>query len=1102
MSDTALPDRDARRTATTVFDRNLVVEAGAGTGKTSLLVERLLVALGAGLVDAAGFAAITFTEKAAAEMRDRLAAGLEELRAFARGAAPRPEKASGRAFAHLTGERAVAPADLERRSLSALVNLDRAAVLTIHSFCSDLLRSHPVEAGVDPAFRVDEGPLYAALLEEAWEEFLRVELGPGAARGEIWKRLLSAADTGAVREAALALARFDVPASLLRGARTGEDARPALRAEALRRIAAIDSVVTRQKGMTRNALGKLGEYKKALALFSDRGPDALRDAIRSDEDLREALRKAPPKRNAALSVVAPEELEGVARDARRLAGLLATIDDRLAEILLEAAAPFALDARRRLLAGGAVSFDALLSLARDLLRDRPAVREEARRRYRMLLVDEFQDTDPLQYEIVLYLAGRVGEREKDAYAVPLEPGRLFIVGDPKQSIYRFRGADYAAFRRAVDRVVAEGGLELDLVANFRSVPAILGPVNDLFRGSWRASPRQPGYVPIEPVRADAPPSPRVEVWTVESRNAVERRDLEGALVAERIRHLVETEGYERRDVFVLLRAFTVVHQYARPLRDAGIPFVVDGGRLFLDRPEVRHLMAVLRALARPSDPVALLAYLRSPAGAVPDTELAAHAAAGGSWKLREEVDAERLPALARALAGLRALRDETADLPADAVVRRAMARTGSLVLGGFAHEGAQRVANLGKLAAAAAQLARDGRLSLNDVLDEIENERASDVEGDSPLADERVNAVRVLTVHKAKGLESKVVFVVDLARRDAHGGRSLRPVEVADLPGRGKALGLAVGGVFGSARALRDLEEEEHEAAERLRLLYVAATRARERLILLTGAGEKSAWAGALAPWGYSVADPPADGRTIAEGRVLHRVSTAGWKAPEEPRGAVREPAEAVESFRAAVRRYEEAARPPLRRPSGPPESLDGAREASEDAGASGEARDRDVGRAAGIATHEILERWSPVAGPVPEPLVRSAAARAARETSAEPEAVERELREVLAAFASSSLAQKLASVEVIGREVPVLLRHGDGTASSGILDLLYREADGTVVVADFKTDRSLSPDEARERYGPQLSVYAEAVGRSLGLGSVPRAELWLLRSGALVAAG
>ncbi len=1102
MRDAALPDRDARRTATTVFDRNLVVEAGAGTGKTSLLVERLLVALGAGLADASSFAAITFTEKAAAEMRERLAAGLEELRALAGGARPDAAKASGRAFAHLTGERGIAKADLAPRALSALVDLDRAKVVTIHGFCSELLRSHPLEAGVVPGFAVDDGPLYKALLDEAWEEFLRAELGPAAARGDLWRRLLSEADIGAVRKAALALAGFGVPAELLKGGGTGPDASGALRAEALRRIAEIDAVLSRQKGMTEGAVAKLGEYRRALALFSDGGAPALRDAIGREEDLGEALRKDPPKANAKLRVVTPEELEGAARSARRLARLLATIDDGLAQALVEAAGPFALDARKRLLAQGAVSFDAILSLARDLLRERPAVREEARKRCRMLLVDEFQDTDPLQYEIVLYLAGRAGERERDAYAVPLEPGRLFIVGDPKQSIYRFRGADYAAFRRAVDRVVAEGGLELDLVTNFRSVPAVLGPVNDLFLGSWRASPKQPEYVAIEAARPDEPPVPRVEIWTVGGRSSGDRRDREGALVAERVRRLVEEEGFAWSDVFVLLRAFTVVHHYVRPLRDAGIPFVVDGGRLFLDRPEVRHLMAVLRALARPSDPVALLAYLRSPAGAVPDDELAVHAALGGSWKLREEVDPARLPALAGALDRLRRLAVETADLPTDAVVRRAIARTGSLVLGAFAHEGAQRVANLGKLAATVAELARDGRLSLNDVLDEIENERASDVEGDSPLADENVEAVRVLTVHKAKGLESKVVLVVDLAREDARGDPSRDPIRMVDLTGGGRALGVAIGRTIDSARALRDLEEKEHEAAERQRLLYVAATRARERLIVLAGAGSEAAWVEALGPWGYSSAGPPADGQEIAGGRVLHRVAPARWKVRTEPRGAVPEPSEAVEAFRAALLRYGEAARPPLVRPSGLRETLDDARETAADARPGRSARDRDVARAAGIATHEVLERWDPLAGPIPDPLVRFAGLRAAEETGADAGDVEHDLREILAAFAASPLAARLASVEVLGREVPVLLRREDGSASSGVLDLLYREPDGAVVVADFKTDLGLPAEEARARYGPQVSVYAEAVRRSLGLDSVPRAELWLLRSGTVVVAG
>jgi ATP-dependent exoDNAse (exonuclease V) beta subunit len=179
-----------------------------------------------------------------------------------------------------------------------------------------------------------------------------------------------------------------------------------------------------------------------------------------------------------------------------------------------------------------------------------------------------------------------------------------------------------------------------------------------------------------------------------------------------------------------------LRDFLRPLREAGIPFVVSGGHEFLQRPEVVSTLAVLRAVAHAGDAAALLAYLRSPAGGVPDDELAAFSAEGGSWHAAQRPDGRRFPSLAKALTRLRALQEQTRALPADAAVRRVLSAAGISILHACAFEGAQRVANLRKLASTAAELGRDGRLSLVEILDAIEEERGSDPEGESPLADE------------------------------------------------------------------------------------------------------------------------------------------------------------------------------------------------------------------------------------------------------------------------------------------------------------------------------------------------------------------------------
>ncbi|MBZ5638100.1 MAG: UvrD-helicase domain-containing protein [Acidobacteriia bacterium] len=1100
MKPTALSDADARRRAATEFDRNFVVEAGAGTGKTSLLVERLLVATGAGLAGATEFAAITFTEKAAGEMRDRLAEGLTRLRRAALGQEPNdPTKPWSRALDHLVRDRGIAPADVSARALATLTELDRAQVTTIHSFCADLLRTYPFEAGVDPGFAVDRGPLFEDLLDDEWERFLGEELGPRATRADLWRRLVPRIRLPALRALSRGLAAFSIPPALLAGTGRPPDASSLFGGEAAGLAAAIGSVLVRQKGMSSGAVEKLDLYRRALDTFASEGHKAL-VALLTRPDEAKTLGKTPPTSKRKLGDVEPGEMEAVAKDARDLLLAVASVDDEAFRDLVLASAPFALRARDLLLERGAVNFDGLLTLARDVLRDHPAVREEVRRRYRMLLVDEFQDTDPLQYEIVLFLGGAKAERESDPFEVPLEPGRLFIVGDPKQSIYRFRGADYEAFLRAVERILAQDGETLDLVANFRSVGAVIAPVNDLFRKRWiESKPYQPEYKAIEAARPDGDEGPRVEILTVAATpNADARREAEGAAVASRIAALVQGEGRRYGDVMLLLRAFTPLPFYLRPLRQAGIPFVVDGGKLFLERTEVAQLMAALRALARPSDPAALLAFLRSPAGGAPDSELLAYGTSGGPWRFSATPDPAAFPAVAGALRLLRGLAGETKGIPAEATVRRVLERTGLLPLGAFAYEGAQRVANLRKLAAAAAELARDGTLSLNEVLDALESERAADVEGDSPLADEKADAVRVLTIHKAKGLEADVVIVADLAREEKHGKSAAEDVGKVKLDKRVDSLALKGAGLKNAARIRFEREETRHDEAEGLRAFYVALTRARERLILFAAASKARApWVEALAPWGYSPSSPPGDGERIHGGLVLH-VAATPQAAPRLPEAGLEGESTAVAAWLDATGRLRDRAKPPIRSASGAREER-AARSAEAEAGSAVDAPDRDVALATGTAVHAALERWDPASKAPITAALADLSRRAAEEHGVAPAEVEREARTVLAAFLASPLPARLRTIDVLGREVPMLLHEDDGTTVTGVLDLLYRDAEGTLVVADYKTDHGLTPRDASERYGPQLADYAEAVRRAMRLAAPPRTELWLLRDGKIL---
>ena len=1106
MADRVLPDAAERRRAATDFETNLVVLAGAGTGKTSLLVERVLNAIGLGVATIPEIGAITFTEKAAGEMRERLALGLEGLRSLARGESePDPRDEAGRSFIYLAERPEFSGEQTAERALQAMEQLDAGTVTTIHGFCAELLRSYPVEAGIDPGFIVDSGQRADLLLDSTWRSFVAHELGPDAARPEVWARVLSQTALQDAAQVARESSGFDVPAKLLEAPWSGLAAPELACATAAAMAAEIEELLERQTGLSPKPLAYLESAGPVLRSLERDGVTGFREEMRSRTVFREEIENGKAREpNKKLDEALQETAARLLADSHRLIRELWKMNDERTQAVFEAISPFASEYREQYLRQGYVSFDGLLSLARDLLRDRPEVRDALKKRYRLLLVDEFQDTDPMQYEIVLFLAETRGEAAAEPYDVQLEAGRLFVVGDAKQSIYRFRGADYAAYRRAVDRITECGGKELNLIANFRSVPDVTEPVNQLFEatnGCWEPSRYQPGYVAIEAAQDRAGGTPNVELWTLQPSTGVlsadEGREAEGRLIAREIERSVREEELQYRDITILFRSFSSLSAYLRPLRELGIPFVVAGGREFLERPEVAQLMAAFRTLARPADQPGLLAFLRSPAGAVTDKELAAYARERVGWNRSLDVDATRFPGIARCFALLRELDREIGGLPADAAFRRILERTMMLPLGATAFEGAQRVANLQKLAAAAAELARDGRLSLEEVVTAIERGNLEQVQTDQPLADDAAEAVRVSTIHGMKGLENRCIVLPDLARGKARGGQE-KAVALTRLPDGRTALAVKIAGAPNSPRVWHDMEDRQHGLAEEVRVLYVALTRARERLILLARKAKGTPpWLEALAPWGYDVELPPADGDAIGGGQVLHRLFEPPAQERREQEASLQADPGAVQDYEAATEALRDAARAPFIAPSASEGEWESPRSAS-----GGKAAEPGMGLVLGRVLHRLLEVWDGADEASFDAALVPLAREEARQEGLLAATVEAAAREIGAAFLASDLARLFGARSKIGREVPLLLRDDEGRLYRGSIDLLYEDEDGTVVVADYKTDDENDEVALGARYGEQCRIYAEAARQALGLAQPPRRELWMLRSGQRIVLG
>lgn len=992
-------DRDRARFA---VDKDCVVEAGAGTGKTTLLTDRILfLALDAEPpIPVEKIVALTFTEKAAGEIKARLADRLAGI--AAKGG----------------------PGVLRARA--ALEDMDKAPIGTIHSFCAQLLRLHPVEAGVDPAFRVDQGDAFDELFGAEWARFLDEQLGERPPRREEWLALLSAATLEQVEELAreLCSAHFenvelDGPdpeaaqslRSLAKKARAIGHGRPAVKGKILERL---ESAAKRMEAMVDSSVA-------APELVGASWPTSWETKDPDYDALMSLAEDCDPAADAAV---------------RRATRLLA---------------PFAARVRREFTRRGWLSFDGLVVRARDLLRDRREVREECKRRFAVLLIDEFQDTDPLQGELLLYLSER--------------PGRTFVVGDPKQSIYRFRGADIAAYEGFVAHLKSQGALACDLTANFRSVPGIVGPVNAVFERIMKEERgAQPAYKAIRPAREDVEQGPVVSTAALFDSEGEAKADDLRRREADWIAARILASGRPLKDVAVLLRSSTALPALLDAFKRANIPYAVDFERFFYGAPEVSDFLNLLRAIDDRGDAIAFAGLLRSPLVALEDDDLL-------TWRRGGRLPLEPGRRVERLRAALGSLRARGGRVPLAELVSAALTETCLPELAARAYHGAQTVANLRKLERLAAEASEGRGATLKEFSARVrEDMRDGRREGESPLADERLEAVRVMSVHKSKGLEFPVVFLADLgAKPGGGGGKSI--VRANWEIGR-MALRLGSDGPASAAMLLADMREKVQERREAVRLLYVAMTRAKEKLFLV----------GRLKPEPHSLASLLADANAwpgdAGDGIIpVERVDIRGLAEPKPAPAAVKaarpDGKVVAAGWARRLARAEGAAAPRTRAPSAhaaPPKRPHAPEEGPPPAD----------GALVGQICHRVLQLWNFSKGGELAPAVETArsllARRAPRPGWGEAAA---EAEKVLAGFLSSTI---LGKAEIIARELPFAYADGP-TVVRGSMDLVCREG-GKIVIVDFKSERvdETSAAAARAAHAEQGKAYVAALKEAWGV--------------------
>jgi ATP-dependent helicase/nuclease subunit A len=1066
------PDREHRDRARFRLDANVVVEAGAGTGKTTLLTDRILfLVLGwdkPAPVKVDRVVALTFTEKAAGEIKLRLSDRLAELAARLSGGAQGAAAAerADRTRDELREKFGKTDAEILERARAALEDLDKAPIGTIHSFCAQLLRLHPVEAGVDPGFRVDEGEAFEELFSAEWARWLDDELGERPPRRAAWLELLAAVEL----EDLEALARELCSEKLELAGLSDSDAASAAALRALAQRATALPVGRPPKPRSKILEG--------LAEAAARLEAAAKAAESSDPPLD--AEEPPAPREAKWPSNWDEDADAQALYARIL--LVAKAASPRGEAVSRRAAalmvPFAERFRREFARRGWVSFDGLLRRARDLVRDRPRVREESKRRFAALLIDEFQDTDPLQGELLMYLAEKPDGGAKTWRDVVPAPGRVFVVGDPKQSIYRFRGADIAAYEGFVDRLRATGALVCDLTANFRSVPGVVEPVNAVFAKVMRAEAgAQPAYKAIMPARAAGAPGHAVSVVAVtdprgESDAAAVQR-AEAAWIADWISKC----GRPLKEIAVLLRSSTPLPVLLDAFKRAAIPYAVEIERDFYEVPEVSDFLNLLRALDDEGDRIALAGLLRSPLAALADGGLLSLSRADALTYRRDPPagvlpDDERRRAAAL-FAVLRELRARVGRVPLGELVGDALEKTRLIELAARAYHGQQTVSNLLKLKRLAVE-ASDGRgATLKEFAARVrEAARESRREGESPLADENLEAVRILTMHKSKGLEFPVVIAANLSGKP--GGGTEKPVSRLD-PASGRAA-LRVGKSLSAAMALADAREKEMELRESVRLLYVAMTRARETLFLV---GKEKTAGGSLAGHLFDAGSWPGEGREgLLPTAFLDAALVAEVPAAVRPAAAsgAKEAEAAVASWRRRAVARETALAPRARAATAYLRELP--KRPSDTEAGSGSPAGAEVGQ----ICHRVLQEWDfRAGGDVRAAVLRARELLERRAPGPRWGRAEGEAHEILAVFTTSKAAKALAKAEILGRETPFAYEE-TGVVVRGAADLIYREGK-TLVVADFKSEKVDEKGAAavRARYAEQGRAYCEAVKRAWG---------------------
>ncbi|MGA2372973.1 MAG: UvrD-helicase domain-containing protein [Candidatus Korobacteraceae bacterium] len=1040
--------------------RNILVEAGAGSGKTQMLADRMAAGVATGVYPLEQLAAVTFTRKAASELRGRFHLALEKER---ENAQKNPK-----------------PSEVDREQISriesALSNLERFFAGTIHSFCARLLRERPVESGVAPGFTELDETQDLELRQQAWRDFVTSARANG---DPDLVALLEADIKPKDLDSAFAIVCTNEDIVFPVDGGVCPDPNPAVRELKAfwKRLTSYLPVPLDNKTkcpVQQKILDFEGHWRVSLDRLNR--PSILAALLEKWEGDCSITQKwwSTDRAQGKKLHDSIEELHGTFREnfVKPYLRQWRNYVYCLAIKLLVKARDGAAAERRRV---NALNYGDLLNLTARVLRDNPQVRQALQQKYRFLLVDEFQDTDPIQAEILFWLAEDAsqsqGKNNADWREVSLRKGALFVVGDPKQSIYRFRRADIDIYnivrKRFEDTKV---GRVLPLTRNFRSGPRLCNWANDVFKTRFPETPtaQAPRFSPLDPESKQDSGG----VFTLtHGCDAKEVQEQDAEKIASYIRAEVDAGLRKFSDFLILTRKKrNRIAPYAHALEALNIPIEVSGAGAFGDSPAVQALTALLRALSDPQDPVSLIAVLRGPFFGISDPELFAFKQAAGRFSVFHEADGATKPdcRVSSALSVLRQYYRWTRLLPAPAALDRILEHSGYLALAATSPGGVDagdvlhavdRVRQITECGGSLAEAA--------DAL-EADAEAASEVES-LPLAPGRTEVVRIMNLHKAKGLEANVVLLADPA-----GGVPQRVnvrIERSGLSARGW---LKVQQEREYPKPPKLLAEpadwQNHEdaelpylQAEEDRLLYVAATRAREVLVVSRCTKKNTAW-GVLNEFLTEAKELTFPAKpTVAPVQPLEcgkEAQAAAENARTASLARLREPSWSISSVTAEARQIARMVR------SVEVASDDPSKVVSTDT----PTHRADAGHAWGTLIHGLLEHAMRHKGSTYSDLYRLAMWLSMEEPDLR-SVLEQAVRTVLE-VSKAEIWQKAEQSEH-SVETPFTYAADKNQLITGVIDLMFKQLQSWHIL-DYKTDLDVADQSAS--YAEQLKMYERAL--------------------------